>query len=152
MLPIVSQFAAELNRLPPQDLRQALQELNVVTSLLGIGVNLEAFSVSIEAIQHEVAARFGLTLRELKGSSRIQSIARPRMIAMWLARTLTKLSFPEIGRAFNGKDHSTVISAVNKIKRLLAQDPGLAALMSSIEDRLRQPPKSGDGEPAVMGG
>ena len=144
MLPIVSQFAAELNRLPPQDLRQALQELNVVTSLLGIGVNLE--HISIEAIQHEVALHFGLTLRELKGSSRLQSVARPRMIAMWLARTLTKLSFPEIGRAFNGKDHSTVICAVNKIGRLLAQDQNLVAVVAGLEGRLRQPPGSRNGE------
>ena len=149
MLPIVEEFAEKLSKLSSQDLRQVLQELNVVMSLLGIETNLKRGCISIEAIQREVAAHFGITLRDLKGSSRLQSIARPRAIAMWLARTLTSLSFPEIGRAFYGKDHSTVICAVKKIGRLLAQDPGLAAVVAGLEGRLRRTPKFAGGEPAA---
>jgi len=70
---------------------------------------------NIEAIQREVATYFDIKLHDLRGPKRLQSVARPRMIAMYLARKLTGSSFPEIGGRFGGKDHSTVISAVKKI-------------------------------------
>lgn len=175
MLPIVAELAEKLGKLSPSDLKQALQELNDVISQANTSIECktaihypippslsvivapqkdaaDSRCIGIEAIQREVAFRFGIKLRELKGSSRLQSVARPRMIAMWLARTLTKLSFPEIGRAFNGKDHSTVICAVNKIGRLLTQDQNLAAVVAGLEGRLKQPPGSRDGEPAALEG
>jgi chromosomal replication initiator protein len=60
------------------------------------------------------------------------------MIAMYLARKLTGSSFPEIGHRFGGKDHSTVISAVKKIEHLLAQDPNLRSVVTTLESHLRQ--------------
>jgi chromosomal replication initiator protein len=94
--------------------------------------------LSIESIQREVATYFDIKLHDLKGPKRLQSVARPRMIAMYLARKLTGSSFPEIGRAFDGKDHSTVISAVKKIEGLLVQDSNLRSVVSTIESHLRQ--------------
>jgi chromosomal replication initiator protein len=93
---------------------------------------------SIEAIQREVATYFDIKLHDLRGPKRLQSVARPRMIAMYLARKLTGSSFPEIGGRFGGKDHSTVISAVKKIENLLAQDPNLRSVVSTLESHLRQ--------------
>jgi chromosomal replication initiator protein len=93
---------------------------------------------SIEAIQREVATYFDIKLHDLRGPKRHQSVARPRMIAMYLARKLTGSSFPEIGSRFGGKDHSTVISAVKKIDRLLAQDANLRSVVAMLESHLRQ--------------
>jgi chromosomal replication initiator protein len=77
-------------------------------------------------------------LHDLKGPKRLQAVARPRMIAMYLSRKLTGSSFPEIGSRFGGKDHSTVISAVNKIDGLLAQDSNLRSVVNTLESHLRQ--------------
>jgi chromosomal replication initiator protein len=94
--------------------------------------------LTIEAIQREVASYFDIKLHDLKGPKRHRAVAHPRMVAMYLARRLTAMSFPEIGSRFGGKDHSTVISAVRKIERLLTQDPGLRSVVSTLESHLRQ--------------
>jgi chromosomal replication initiator protein len=94
--------------------------------------------LSIEAIQREVSSYFDVKLHDLKGPKRLQAVARPRMIAMYLSRKLTGASYPEIGSRFGGKDHSTVISAVNKIEGLVAQDPNLRSVVNTIETHLRQ--------------
>ncbi len=95
-------------------------------------------TLTIEAIQREVANYFGVKLPDLKGPNRHRAIAHPRMIAMYLARTLTSLSYPEIGNRFSGRDHSTVISAVRKIERLVATDPAQRSIVNTIESHLRE--------------
>jgi chromosomal replication initiator protein len=95
--------------------------------------------LTIESIQREVAAYFDVKLHDLKGPKRHRAIAHPRMIAMYLARKLTNMSFPEIGSRFGGKDHSTVISAVRKIEKLCAEDPTARSVVGTIENHLRQP-------------
>ena len=95
--------------------------------------------LTIESIQREVAAYFDVKLHDLKGPKRHRAIAHPRMIAMFLARKLTTMSYPEIGSRFGGKDHSTVISAVRKIERLCAEDPTVRSVVNTIESHLRQP-------------
>jgi chromosomal replication initiation ATPase DnaA len=72
--------------------------------------------VTIQEIQQAVAARFRLTIADFKGTSRAWSIARPRMIAMYLVRRLLGTSYPEIGQRFGGKDHTTAINACRRIK------------------------------------
>jgi len=109
--------------------RDALQKL-LTTSMTGL---------TVEAIQREVAGYFDVKLHDLKGPRRHRAVAHPRMIAMYLARRLTSMSFPEIGNRFGGKDHSTVISAVRKIERLCAEDPTVRSVVSTIESHLRQP-------------
>jgi chromosomal replication initiation ATPase DnaA len=93
--------------------------------------------VTIETIQHEVSAYFDVKLRDLKGQGRHQAVARPRMVAVYLSRKLTGTSFPKIGKHFGGRDHSTVMSAVRKIERLLAQDSRLRDVVNILEGHLR---------------
>jgi chromosomal replication initiator protein len=95
--------------------------------------------LTIESIQREVAAYFDVKLHDLKGPKRHRAIAHPRMIAMFLARKLTNMSYPEIGSRFGGKDHSTVISAVRKIERLCGEDPTVRSVVGTIESHLRRP-------------
>jgi chromosomal replication initiator protein len=95
--------------------------------------------LTIESIQREVAAYFDVKLHDLKGPKRHRAIAHPRMVAMFLARKLTNMSYPEIGSRFGGKDHSTVISAVRKIERLCTEDPTVRSVVGTIESHLRQP-------------
>ncbi len=78
--------------------------------------------LTIEVIQRRTGAHFQLSVEDLKGAARHRGILFPRQVAMYLCRTLTDSSFPEIGRAFGGRDHSTVLRAIEKIERELAQD------------------------------
>ena len=78
--------------------------------------------ITVDAIQGEVARQFGCYVSDLRGDRRSQDIAYARQIAMYLARELTDMSLPQIGDRFGGRDHTTVLYAVNKIKRLLNDD------------------------------
>lgn len=78
--------------------------------------------VSIDNIQKTVASYYGIKVSDLKSKSRKASIARPRQIAMSLAKQLTSLSLPDIGEAFE-RDHTTVIHAIKKIDEMKASDP-----------------------------
>ena len=78
--------------------------------------------VSLEEIQRQVAMYFHIELNELRGAKRQRSILYPRQVAMFLCRKLTEASLPEIGSAFGGRDHTTVMHAVEKIERESAQD------------------------------
>ena len=95
-------------------------------------------TLTIEAIQKEVAAYFSLKQSDLRSAKRHKAVARPRQIAMFLARKLTNNSFPEIGNRFGGKDHSTVISACRKIDQLLQTDLSVRSAVESIENQLTQ--------------
>ena len=95
--------------------------------------------LTIETIQREVAAYFDVKLHDLKGPKRHRAVAHPRMVAMYLARKLTNMSYPEIGSRFGGKDHSTVISAVRKIERLCTEDPTVKSVVGTLEGHLRRP-------------
>jgi chromosomal replication initiator protein len=85
-----------------------------------------------------VASYFGVKLHDLKGPKRHRAVSHPRMVAMYLARRLTSMSYPEIGSRFGGKDHSTVISAVRKIERLCGTDPAQRSVINTLESHLRQ--------------
>ncbi|HFE46894.1 MAG TPA: chromosomal replication initiator protein DnaA, partial [Nannocystis exedens] len=87
-------------------------------------------------IQKLVAPHFAIRIADLKGPRRHKGIARPRMIAMYLARELTPASFPEIGLRFGGKDHSTVINACKRIRALQALEPELAANVRTLRQQL----------------
>lgn len=78
--------------------------------------------VTIEDIQRRVSEYFKLNIDEMRGARRQRSILYPRQIAMFLCRRLTEASLPEIGQAFGGRDHTTVLHAVDKIEREIAQD------------------------------
>ena len=134
-----------------RELEGALLQLSARSSITGRTIDKELAEevlkdlvsatpqgLSIEAIQREVSTYFDVKLHDLRGPKRLQSVARPRMIAMYLARKLTGASFPEIGSRFGGKDHSTVISAVKKIEGLVAQDATLRSVVTTLEGHLRQ--------------
>lgn len=84
-----------------------------------------------------MAAYFSITPSDLNSKRRTQSVVRPRHIAMYLAKTMTTRSLPDIGRRFGGRDHSTVIHAVAKITAQLGSDPLLAEDIEAIRKRLR---------------
>ncbi|MEM7054330.1 MAG: chromosomal replication initiator protein DnaA [Pseudomonadota bacterium] len=87
--------------------------------------------ISLENIQKEVAAYYQLRISDLLSKRRMQSIARPRQMAMFLAKALTQHSLPEIGDAFGGRDHTTVLYACRKIEELCKENAQLS------EDRAR---------------
>jgi chromosomal replication initiator protein len=87
---------------------------------------VEPKRVRIEHIQKVVAKHFNISRQDIVSSRRNRSIVRPRQISMYLAKTLTDRSFPEIGRRFGGRDHTTVLHAVRKIDTLMREDRSFA--------------------------
>lgn len=92
--------------------------------------------ISIDSIQKLVADHFKLKVADLKSEKRYKNFIIPRQIAIYLSRELTKASFPEIGEKFGGKDHSTVIYAVNKIKSLMDSKPDILDSYEVIKRKL----------------
>ncbi|HTT79620.1 MAG TPA: chromosomal replication initiator protein DnaA, partial [Stellaceae bacterium] len=82
--------------------------------------------VTIDEIQRRVAEHFNVKMAEMTSSRRARVVARPRQVAMYLAKQLTARSLPEIGRKFGGRDHTTVMHAVRRIEELITSDRGLA--------------------------
>ncbi len=93
--------------------------------------------VTVDDIQKAVAAYFDITVDDLHSKRRTKTVVRPRHIAMYLAKTLTTRSLPDIGRRFGGRDHSTVIHAVNKIADQLPSDGVLSDDVEALRRRLR---------------
>ena len=83
-----------------------------------------------------VADRFSLQPAQIKQKSNSQQIAYPRQIAMYLSKELTPASLPEIGRAFGGKHHTTVLHSIQKIDQLRQKDPDLNRMLHSLIDSL----------------
>ena len=120
-------------------LEGALQRLFAFASLMGREIDLDMTQecladilrasdrkVSIEEIQRKVAEHYNIRLSDMIGPKRVRTLARPRQIAMYLAKQMTSRSLPEIGRRFGGRDHTTIMHGVRKIEELRAQDRGLA--------------------------
>ncbi|WP_431297561.1 chromosomal replication initiator protein DnaA [Tabrizicola sp. BL-A-41-H6] len=82
--------------------------------------------LSIEEIQRKVAEHYNIRLSDMIGPKRLRNIARPRQVAMYLAKQLTPRSLPEIGRRFGGRDHTTIMHGVRKIEELMATDSQLS--------------------------
>ena len=82
--------------------------------------------VTIDEIQRRVAEHYNIRLSEMTSDRRARTVARPRQVAMYLAKQLTTRSLPEIGRKFGGRDHTTVIHAIRKIEELKQTDPAIA--------------------------
>jgi chromosomal replication initiator protein len=88
--------------------------------------------VSVDQILKVVAERFQMKTNELKSKRRTKTVVYPRQLAMYLCRTLTDSSFPEIGRQFGGKDHSTVIHSVRLITEQLQRDHQTRATVDGL--------------------
>jgi len=92
--------------------------------------------ISVDVIQKRVAAHYGVRVSEMFSARRARNIARPRQIAMYLAKNLTSLSYPEIGRQFGGRDHTTVMHAVKTIENLMKSDAQLSEDVELIKSIL----------------
>ncbi|HTQ44325.1 MAG TPA: helix-turn-helix domain-containing protein, partial [Polyangiaceae bacterium] len=91
---------------------------------------------SVEDIQRTVCHHFKLRSTDLLSKDRHKSIAFARHVAMYLCKQRLKCSFPELGRAFGNRDHTTVISGVRKIEQLRSSDPEVRAHIEAIERKL----------------
>jgi chromosomal replication initiator protein len=94
--------------------------------------------VSVELIQRTVIERFGISLEELVGHGRSQSIVYPRHVGMYLCRELTDSSLPKIGLEFGGRDHTTVMYSTSKIARLIREDRDVYNLVQDLTTRIKR--------------
>jgi len=93
--------------------------------------------VTIDEIQRRVGETFGVKPHDLRSKTRTKAVAFPRQVAMYIARQLTSDSFADIGRAFGGKDHTTVLHGVHKIETLLQEDPNFRKTIDRIIQAIR---------------
>ncbi|MGP9814037.1 chromosomal replication initiator protein DnaA [Rhodopseudomonas sp. NSM] len=94
--------------------------------------------IKIEDIQRIVARQYNVSRSDLLSSRRTANVVRPRQVAMYLAKTLTLRSLPEIGRRFGGRDHTTVLHAVRKIEGLVSKDTTLSDEVESLKRQLQE--------------
>jgi chromosomal replication initiator protein len=133
-----------------RELEGSLVKIMALSSILDKEINLDlakealrdllkaqARPISIDLIQEAVTTRFNLKLSDMKARKRTDAVAYPRQIAMYLSRELTPASLPEIGNAFGGRDHTTVIHAINKIELKMKQDTDLAATIESLIQQVK---------------
>lgn len=90
----------------------------------------------IGAIQRAVAKHYGVTRDEIISQRRPARVVRPRQVAMYLSREMTLHSLPSIGRAFGGRDHTTVLHAIRKMEALVSVDPMIAGVVESVTAEL----------------
>ncbi|MEE8271143.1 MAG: chromosomal replication initiator protein DnaA [Alphaproteobacteria bacterium] len=122
-----------------RELEGALNRLVAHAELVGRPVTLESTQellhdllrandrrVTIDEIQKKVAEHYNIKMADMHSARRSRSVARPRQVAMYLAKQLTARSLPEIGRKFGGRDHTTVMHAVRKIEEICGTDRGFA--------------------------
>jgi len=122
-----------------RELEGALNRIVAAASLVGRPITLESTQeilhdllrasdrrITIEEIQKRVAEHFNIKLAEMSSARRSRAVARPRQVAMYLAKQLTSRSLPEIGRKFGGRDHTTVMHAVRKVEELRGADAAFA--------------------------
>jgi chromosomal replication initiator protein len=94
-------------------------------------------AITIENIQKFVADYYQLKLAELKSRNNSKSVAMPRQVAMYLCKTLTHASLPEIGRSFGGKHHSTVIHSIKKVEELRKKDQAFNSVITNLLDSVK---------------
>ena len=94
--------------------------------------------MTVEDIQRKVAEHYNIRLSDMHSPRRARAVARPRQVAMYLAKQLTTRSLPEIGRKFGGRDHTTVIHAVRKIEELRGGDATLSEDVELLKRLLQQ--------------
>lgn len=141
----VALFIASKIKSNIRELEGSLVRLTALSSLKGEPISLalaqeaikniteeEERSVTIEVIQKVVADYYNLRVADLKSKSNARNIAVPRQVAMYLCKSLTKSSLPEIGREFGGKHHTTVLHSINKINALYEQKGNFHNIINSL--------------------
>ena len=150
-LPVLAYIAKTVSH-NGRDLEGALNRLLAHNKLTGQSVTLEMAErevrdlirpqepkrVKIEDIQRIVARQYNVSRSDLLSSRRTANVVRPRQVAMYLAKTLTLRSLPEIGRRFGGRDHTTVLHAVRKIEGLVGNDMALAEEIEILKRQLQE--------------
>jgi chromosomal replication initiator protein len=150
-LPVLAYIAKTVTH-NGRDLEGALNRLLAHNKLTGHPVTLEMAErevrdlirpqepkrVKIEDIQRIVARQYNVSRSDLLSSRRTANVVRPRQVAMYLAKTLTLRSLPEIGRRFGGRDHTTVLHAVRKIEGLVGADMTLAEEIEILKRQLQE--------------
>ncbi len=150
--PPVLAFIAKTVTHNGRDLEGALNRLLAHSKLTGNSITLEMAEreirdlirpqepkrVKIEDIQRVVARQYNVSRADLLSSRRTANVVRPRQVAMYLAKTLTLRSLPEIGRRFGGRDHTTVLHAVRKIENLVSTDNALAEEIELLKRQLQE--------------
>jgi chromosomal replication initiator protein len=135
-----------------RDLEGALNRLLACSKLTGQPITMELAEremrdlirpgdqkrVKIEDIQRVVSRHYSVSRSDLLSARRTANVVRPRQVAMYLAKTMTLRSLPEIGRRFGGRDHTTVLHAVRKIEHLVGNDQGLADEVEGLKRQLQQ--------------
>ena len=134
-----------------RELEGALTRLRAFSSLTGQEINASMAkeilrdilsdrqkAITVENIQKIVANNYNIKVSDLKSAKKSKIYALPRQIAMYLCRTMTKASFPEIGTKFGGKDHSTVIHAFRQIEKRAAEDRDLKSVIDSLRNELQK--------------
>ena len=146
----VRSFMASKTKSNVRELEGALVKLIAYSSLTGTPINIQMAQqvlkhlvhvqdrrVSMDSIQKAVAEKFSIKQSQLKEKSNTKKVVYPRQVAMYLVKELTNASLPEIGRAFGGKHHTTVIHSINKIEKDRHSDPELNRLLHSLMDSLQ---------------
>ncbi len=150
--PSILRFLAERIGTNVRRLEGALMRVATFASLAGESVTVEKVEhllrdllreeasrqVTIDTIQKAVAEHYDVRLADMTSRRRPASIAFPRQVAMYLSRNLTKGSLMEIGEAFGGRDHGTVIHACKKITELIGAEPSMKEAIARIESQLRR--------------
>ena len=148
----VALFIASRVKNNVRELEGSLIRLVAISSLRGIPISKELAKdairniaseeepgvVTIEQIQKTVAAAYKLSVDQLVSKNNSRQFAFPRQIAMYLCKKLTKHSYPEIGRAFGGKHHTTVIHSVEKIQSLTSADTSFQRLLLDMAEALQK--------------
>ena len=145
----VSLFLAGSSTSNVRDLEGYLNRLNLFSRMKSIPISLKMAQetlkdilskknqeVSVEEIQKAVASFYNIKVADLKSSKRIKAFILPRQIAMYLSRKITSCSYPDIGEKFGGKDHSTIIHAINKIEKAIEEDYRLQTAIENIKKSL----------------
>jgi len=143
-------FMATKTKSNVRELEGGLVKLIAYSSLTGTPISMQMAQqvlrhlvhaqdrrVTIDSIQKAVAEQFTLRQAQLKEKSNTRAIAYPRQVAMYLVKELTSASLPEIGRAFGGKHHTTVLHSINKIDKVRQVDPDLNRLLHRLIDSLQ---------------
>ncbi len=145
----VAMFIARQVHSNVRELEGLLNRVTAFASLSGVPLDLEFAKEALRDVLPEtdrpiapaqivktVAHHYGLKVREIKSKSNSRQITYPRQIAMYLCKRLTEVSYPEIGRIFNGKHHSTVMYSVEQIERRRSEDERLAAQLERFTRQL----------------
>ena len=145
----VVQFLATTMKSNIRELEGSLVRLGAYASLTGQTITLEMAKnvlrdligskkkiVSMDDIQETVGARFHVKISDLKSRRRSKTLVHPRQIAMYLCRELTDSSYPEIGRQFGGKDHTTIIHACKQVIKAKDSDSALSATLDSLKEQI----------------